>query len=1060
MDVLGHLVDPVKTANELSEALRRGGGSSTTHRAKLQAGFPSIKRPWIHRGLARRVALGPPGLPEDVRGLRTGKPVKLSFQKLDSAVRAAAVVTLMVGLIPAAAQSRRESPSGEGSAAGPSRPVEIKRVRIWSHLDYTRVVVDLEAVVRYKFDRLSDPERLYLDLFDTQISPELAARQIPVRDPYLNRIRVGQTQDGITRIVLDLNAEVSERVFVLTDPPRLVVDLKTPGGTGEVREATAKPAAASGVTPPNGAPKAETRPAEKPTELSPAASQPSPTRPIPAAAEAPEISGAKTEAGKASPHSDPTTSKFESTALADGALLPKGAPVSEPPPLVPVKLATRGRTLRIPRVSRPPKLEDFLAHAPREAEAVVTDFLQREPGDGIPASQKTRAYLSYDDKNLYVVFVCEDQSGRVRAHLAKREEIAEDDQVGVYVDAFHDGQHAYAFEANPLGLQRDGIVTEGQTTNYSFDTLWHSEGRLTEQGFIVWMAIPFKSLRFSNSSRQIWGITLGRTILRNNEISYWPLITRRVEGFVNQMATLEGLDHISPGHNVQFIPYSIFTGSRFLDSQIPAFRTDNEGRAGLDAKAVLRDALTLDVTANPDFSQVESDEPQVTVNQRFAVQFPEKRPFFLENAGFFQTPVNLFFSRRIIDPQFGMRLTGKVGRWALAGLFMDDRAEGKLLSDSDPLHRHRADIGVARLQREFGSQSNIGLLVTSRDFGASSNRVYSFDTRLKLSPNWVFTGQLMRSYTRNLDGTRVSGSGSLLELDHSGRHFVYSGSYSDLSPNFRSQLGFVPRVDVRQTVQFGSYTWRPKRQRVLSFGPSLSTLVNWDRRGRVQDWLVDAKFGIELPGQTTLGVGQFEAFELFQDLGFRKSATYASFYTAWLKWLAISASYSKGTDVNFFPAPGLAPFLAESASGSFTLTLRPTQRLRLDNVYIYTSLGTRNGSMPLRGPVSASIFNNHIARWKLNYQFTRALSFRAILDYFALLPNTSLVAARPTKTITGDILFTYLLNPGTALYVGCTDRYENLVLDSTLPPMLRITESRSTSTGRQCFIKASYLLRF
>src|SRR5712692_4701676 len=172
MDVLGHLVDPVKTANELSEALRRGGGSSTTHRAKLQAGFPSIKRPWIHRGLARRVALGPPGLPEDVRGLWTRKPVALGCQKLDSALGAAFLLTVMCGLIPAAAQSRRESPSGEGSTAGPSRPVEVRRVRFWSHADYIRVVVDLEAVVRYKFGRLSHPERLYFDLFDTQISPE------------------------------------------------------------------------------------------------------------------------------------------------------------------------------------------------------------------------------------------------------------------------------------------------------------------------------------------------------------------------------------------------------------------------------------------------------------------------------------------------------------------------------------------------------------------------------------------------------------------------------------------------------------------------------------------------------------------------------------------------------------------------------------------------------------------------------------------------------------------------------------------------------------------------
>src|SRR5206468_3597044 len=206
--------------------------------------------------------------------------------------------------------------------------------------------------------------------------------------------------------------------------------------------------------------------------------------------------------------------------------------------------------LRLPRVSRPPQLKEFLNGTPREAEAVVTGFRQREPGDGMPVSQATAAYLSYDDRNLYVVFVCEDDGG-ARGHMAKREELNDDDLVGVYLDTFNDRRHAYAFEVNPLGLQRDGLMTDGQKTDYTFDTVWDTDGRLTPTGFVVWMAIPFKSLRFANDDIQTWGIALRRKILKANEDAYWPYITRRVAGFVNQMARLEDMDRVSASRNIQ-----------------------------------------------------------------------------------------------------------------------------------------------------------------------------------------------------------------------------------------------------------------------------------------------------------------------------------------------------------------------------------------------------------------------------------------------------------------------------------------------------------------------------
>ncbi len=712
------------------------------------------------------------------------------------------------------------------------------------------------------------------------------------------------------------------------------------------------------------------------------------------------------------------------------------------------------RSIRIHRVSRAPVLEDFLDGSPPNQEASVTDFRQREPGDGAPASQRTRAYLSYDDRNLYIVFVCDDEPGKVRGRMVKREDIKDDDQVTVYLDTFRDRQRAYIFAANPLGIQQDGILTEGGKTDYSFDTLWYSEGRLTPQGFVVWIAIPFKSLRFSDAKLQTWSIALGRSILRNNENSFWPYITQRQAGFVQQMGSLEGFEQISPGHNVQLIPYGTFTRSRFLDTGRPAFVTTDHGRAGLDSKIVVRDAFTLDVALNPDFSEVESNEPQVTVNQRFEVFFPEKRPFFIENAGFFETPVNLFFSRRIADPEFGARITGKAGRWAVGALGADDRAA------TDPLTGRHAAIGVVRVQREFGGQSHVGLLATSRDFGSASNRVFALDTRLKLNANWFFTGQLIRSYTQDPDHRRRSGAGAFGELAHNGRHFNYSGSYTDFSPTFSSQLGFIRRVDIRETDQYASYFWWPEGRRVTSFGPSVIALVNWDRTGRVQDWFASTDFAVYMTRQTQLKLSHSNSFELFERHGFQKHANSLSFFTGWVNWLAFFAFYSQGAGVNYSPGPGLLPFAGNTRDGVVTLTLRPRPRIRLDHTYIYSRLGTRPGTTLLGNPISGSVFNNHLVRWKTNYQFTRALSIRTIIDYNGLLPNQALLAQPGYKQLVGDILLTYLVNPGTALHVGYNNRHENLAIDATGPPALRNTQSPTIPTASQFFVKISYLLRF
>jgi hypothetical protein len=492
-----------------------------------------------------------------------------------------------------------------------------------------------------------------------------------------------------------------------------------------------------------------------------------------------------------------------------------------------------------------------------------------------------------------------------------------------------------------------------------------------------------------------------------------------------------------------------------LNADAAGFQTDRRGRAGLDAKVILNNALTSDLALNPDFSEVESDDPQVLVNQRFQVFFPEKRPFFLDNAGFFQTPEMLFFSRHVADPEFAGRVTGKAGGWAVGGLIADDRAPGEQ-APTTIASGSRAVVGALRVQREIGKESTIGVLATTRDVSSSFNHVVGVDLRLKLSDTWVLTGQGVESFDRELNGARLDGSAYLASLSRTGQHFAFASSYVDRSPTFSAPLGFIQRVDIRQTQNHAGYAWRPDKGPILSYGPSITVSADWNHRGSLQDWSGLADWSVSFKGPTELKVSRAEYSELIQGQYLRQRSTLGSFSTSPVRWISFSVSYNEGMGANYSPPTGVLPFVGEAREGALGVTLRPASRFRFDETYLYTDLTARVGSS---GPTRENVYINHITRSKVHYQFTRPLSVRAILDYKSLLPNRSLAASQESKHLTGDILFTYLVNPGTAIYVGYNNQYENLTIKATSPPTLVRTGSPTMSTGWQFYLKASYVLR-
>lgn len=721
----------------------------------------------------------------------------------------------------------------------------------------------------------------------------------------------------------------------------------------------------------------------------------------------------------------------------------------------------------IPKLEHPPRLEEF-ENGERKDMLKVEGFTQRERNDGQPSTRSTKVYLGYDDRNLYVIFLCGER-GTIRAQMLNRGNPAlySDDFVTVQLDTFHDQRHAYQFASNALGVQQDAIWFENSGTfDYSFDTVFETEGKFTREGYSVYFEIPFRSLRFSSEGDRTWGILLTRFIPGADEQTYWPEYSIKIAGRLNQMATLRGLHNISPGRNIQILPYSAFRSFKAIDDRNPAsprFISDSGSLdLGLDSKYIIHDSVVVDLTANPDFSQVESDDPQITVNQRFEVLFPEKRPFFLENASYFETPIQLLFTRRIADPQFGARVSGKIGDYNFGALLSDDQSPGRSLPEQDPDTGKRAIFSAFRASRDIGNQSSLGVIYTDREFEGASNRTGGFDGRIKLNDNWATAFQAVASSTVFQDEMREKGPAYSLNLKHNGHHFNYNINYLDLSPGFHALAGFVNRTGIRRLDQQTGYTFRTESKSLFDWTLHWDLSYVYDHGGTRLDWWHNPWISFDMSGQTSIGFGYTflntrvrpsDFPVLLEDQVIPRHEWGMSLSTEAIPRTSLSSSFFFGRTVNFVPPANGRPASANFVNGNLTLSFRPTKAWTIDNTYIINRLSD---------PLSASsVFTNHIIRSKWNYQINREWSVRAIIEYNAVLANRSFTSVETTKNLNLDFLIIYLLHPGTALYVGFNSNLQNLDpgLRATPSGLLR-TPDDFINDGRQLFVKYSHLFRF
>jgi len=699
----------------------------------------------------------------------------------------------------------------------------------------------------------------------------------------------------------------------------------------------------------------------------------------------------------------------------------------------------------IPRLEAEVSIDGVLDEPAWQQAARLTGFHQYEPVDSRLAEQQTEVLVWYaPDAIHFGIRAFDDQPGSVRATQADRDNIGSDDHVVIYLDTFNDRRRAFFFAVNPLGVQQDGVRTEGATgagrmfggdMDESPDFIYQSEGRLTADGYVVEVRIPFKSLRFPGSGEQQWGLQIQRRVQRTGYTDTWTDVRRASASFLVQAGTITGLRDLHRGVVLEAQPFLTATAAGARSSGTQAFeREDVEPSVGANLRVAFTN-MVVDATVNPDFSQVESDEGQVTINERFALFFPEKRPFFLEGIELFNTPGQLVYTRRIVDPIAGAKLTGKVGPLAVAHLTaVDENVDGD---------GREALFNVTRLRADFGSNSQVGVTYTDRTVldAAAHNRLLAADLRLVFAGLYFFEAQWGGSWTRDPDARELSSALWRAEFDRTGRRWGFNYELSGIGESFRADAGFVNRPGVVSAHGFNrlSLYGRPGallENATLFFGPS-----------RLWDY---ARFGtaaaIEGEESVTLNLtvrggwnGSLNAKRAFWAL---LPEDYAGLQTADGESYAlsneivgpsVSLNVSSPTFQRFNASAsigaGRLPIFDEGAEGNGVsttaeLAMRPTDQLRIAFSTSYRVLErARDGSEFARAL---------IPRLKTEFQAARSLFFRAITEYRAerraelraagtgapLLRDGLPVGPLRNHGIRLDLLASFEPSPGTVAYLG------------------------------------------
>ena len=769
----------------------------------------------------------------------------------------------------------------------------------------------------------------------------------------------------------------------------------------------------------------------------------------------------------------------------------------------------RANQLRV----RPPRLEetgmtmDGALDEPQWKEAArLTGFSQFTPNDGVAAEDSTEVLVWYSATAIHFGIRAFEPHGAPRASLADRDHISADDNVQILLGTFNDGRQATVFAVNPLGVQADGTITESNSrqsasfgggtlardpTDASSDYVFQSSGHVTPEGYVVEVRIPFKSLKYQSADEQTWALNIVRQVQHSGHEDSWAPARRSGSSFLGQSGALEGLTGLRRGLVVDVNPEATqrTTGGPAATGVGGWQYASKPVELGGNARWGITNNLTLNATANPDFSQIESDAGQFAFDPRQALFFAEKRPFFLDGIEQFVTPHSLIYTRRIVKPVGAVKLAGKLSGTSVAFMgAVDDRLASSSLDD-------HPQFKILRVQRDLG-ESKLGVAYTDRSERGSYNRVMDVDGSYLFGGVYSLQGQYAQSVTRPPGGSSVSAPLWHAGINRNGKGFSFSYALDGVHEDFRAASGFIQRGGVVTGALDQRFTFFGEPGALfenVTFNPGYFSTWRYQsfvHQGDAIDKKLHFTLNAAMRGGWNAGIGYFvETFGYDPALygGYRllgpagdtlpftgvgripNSEQFVSVNTPTGLPLSANIFYLWGNDENFFEWASSSVIFA-----SYGLTYRPTERLRMNATYNLQGFNRRSdGSI---------VGSNRIPRLKMEYQIARPIFVRLVGEYDSFyrdalrdeagtgLPiitadacNNFVVGVTRScqrSSFRGDFLFSYQPNPGTVVFVGYGAGYADTRTASQpfeFPGSFGFRGYNRTNDA--LFVKASYLFR-
>lgn len=690
------------------------------------------------------------------------------------------------------------------------------------------------------------------------------------------------------------------------------------------------------------------------------------------------------------------------------------------------------------------------------------------PIDTNPASVKTEVKVLYSDNYLYVAFWAHDPDpSKISAHISDRDQINNDDHLGIIIDTFGNNQYAYKLYMNPYGIQLDAKKsTNGGGgrfgRNNSFNMIWKSQGAITEWGYTAVMKVPFSSLHFPDKKVQEWSVNFIRKYPRNSSYEFtWTDVSTANPCSLCQSGRLTGMTGIESKNPINIIPYVLGFKSDVLNEPgNPASGLNSgsiDGRIGATILYSPTSTSTIDVTINPDFSQVETDATKIGANKTFALRYEEKRPFFLKKANLFKTDNNLFYSRTINQPWAAAKYTQTARRYSIGFLTAYDRntvfiVPGLLGSNSIETDIATFD-NVLRGKVNLGSQSFIGGLLSTRNEAEAYNYVGGIDWNFFLGGSYYFSGAAAYSNTKELNDTTLFNDqrrfgqseydaafngeqfgGILLnaQFQKQSRYYDFSFEYQSFAPTFQAQNGFVTRTDRRLLKTRHEWEYYPDTKLISNGSLSVDGTWRYNFANIFKEREVTLVWRNFMMARTSLTIRH----TLLHDDTYR-----GYFFTKLYRTnFNVNSQPAKFISFNFRFETGrsiyrsLQPEMGHGYDLSASVTVKPLSKLKLKVDYDYSTLSSLDDSK--------KFYSGSISRLEGNYNFSRHLFFRLITQYDSFDEQIQIYP-----------LLYYKLNPFTKFYIGMTGYREHLYQAG--PP--RIDEYKPIA--RQFFIKVQYLFR-